>query len=214
MQTLETTVEETAKLLLDSKDPEIKKIKDEAEMRAGLLNAILNQGIVKNSELKQIASSEKTIRDFLFKEHLKVNKFMRQQHEAGKRIAFDEYRLPDNLEHLMDSLLSWLNYPMQGRGGDKFQFLIYTDRWAVNEPELESFFMKMQLKVFITGQDVAEIKTLQEIRAYMLEKNATPNQIFSCSFWNERFTNDNSLACNRLEQGKFMIKKSYFMRQR
>lgn len=209
-ETLEMTEQ---MLLIDENAQEIQKIRNEAETRAQLLNEILRHGIVKKSEVKQIILSEKTIKDFLFNEHLKVNKFMRQQHEAGKRIAFDEYRLPDNLEHLMDSLLGWLTYPI-GRGTDKFQFLIYTDQWAVNEPELESFFLKTKYKMFITGQDVDELKKLQEIRAYMLEKNATPNQIFSCSFWNERFTNDNSLSCNRLEQGKFMIKKSYFMRGR
>jgi hypothetical protein len=211
-----TTIEPQTetKQLIHAEDQQIQTIRGEAEMRAQLLNEILRHGIVKNSELKQVAMSEQSIKNFIFNEQLKTNKTMALQYQAGKRMQLGEYALPSNLEHLMDDLMSWLTYPMQRRGTDKFQFLFYTDRWAVNEPELSSFFVKSKYEIFINSDVIKEVSRLQDFCDYLEKEGAEPHQLLSIAFFNHRLTCDDRLACNKLPKRKFMVKLSWLLREK
>jgi len=208
---MEDTIEiETAeRLLIFQNETEINRITQEAEGRARLLNKILSFGLVTNEALQRPMD----IDSFIFNEQLKVNKPMSTQYKAGKKNLLGEYSLPEDLQSLKDALIAWYTYPVAIRGGNKYSYLKFSDHWNLDKEKLEREFVMRQLKIYIAGDQLAELKTLLVISDYFDETQAESGQVYTSPFWSKRFTGDDTLACNQLPKRKYMVKASYFRRQ-
>lgn len=172
------------KLLIHENTAEIARIRGEIESRAALLNEILNHGVGKD-ELPKITASKSTIDEFIFQAQLKINKVLLEQYKAGKKNLKEEYELPQNLQTLSDLLQGWHSYP-GGRHFDKYQHLVFTDSWKVDTAELESFFIKSNLKVFVESELLAEWKDVQRLCEISMRYEMPVVEIKNSAFLNKR----------------------------
>lgn len=203
---MQSELEEPAvetRLLIYENLSEIQRITQEAQNRVSILNQILLHGLT-NSQLKEITKSSAGIDDYIFKEQLKVNLELRKQFEAGKKNIRDEYELPQNLQALKYSLMAWFNYPKQGRAGDKFQNLVYTSAWVVDEQSLENLFVRTKYKFYIEGVDVSEYKEIEGLCKYFEVHRMPNNQLSTSSFLWDRI--------EPIGQYKFKPRWTYFGR--
>lgn len=201
---METQITEAEKLLIYSNEPEIKRISSEAQTRANLLNELNDSGIT-NDQIKSICTSLIEIDDFIFREQLKVNKELKKQFDAGKKNLKDEYALPLTLGAIKFGLLSWFNYPPTTRGG-KFENLIYTDRWKIDNEALEKFYIRYRLKIYVEGLQVDEYRELEKLCSILHFIKMPSNQV-----------KDSSVLWNRVEpvgSEQYKPRWQWFIRER
>lgn len=183
------SVETVERLLIHTNHEEVNRITQESENRANMLNQLLEHGITKDKlhELSSLAS----IDNFIFREQLKSNKELKKQFDAGKKNLKDEYALPQSLETLRCALLAWCNYKANYQNGSKYGFLIFSNQWNIDEEALENYFIHRQYKLYISGNEIVEYKTLLNLCEYMNSAKAEPHQILQCKFMSDRITNEN-----------------------
>lgn len=183
---LEPVVEVERLLIFENKE-EISKTIEDARIRANFLNEIISSGLT-SSQIKEVATSEKSIEDFLFQQHLKLNKTMAQEFAAGKkqRHLVEAYLLPTALENKQRLLQQWLNFPISRRRTDKYQFLRFNDgRFELDSDALERDGLLNRLKFYVTGEQLNEFRDIEKL-CECFEKYKMPNnQIRESSFlWN------------------------------
>lgn len=205
---METLIEqppvEVEKLLIYSNELEISKINEDARIRANFLNEIISSGVT-SSQIKEVTTSEKSIEDFLFQQHLKLNKTMAQEFAAGKRQRhlIEAYLLPEALENQQRLLHNWLRFPLSHRHADKYQFLKFSEgRFEIDAEVLEREFVMRKLKFFIQGDEVLEYRKLESIVEYLEERRCPNNQVALISFLSARFES--------VGQFKYKIRWTYF----
>jgi hypothetical protein len=203
-------IEQEEKLLIHENIREIERIRSEAEKRAEILNRICQAG-VKPHQVAAITETPFSVGKYILGRQLEENEKLRDFHAAGIKL---EATLPEHLQQLKQDLTTWCNIPVSRRGGDKFENLIYSDTWQVDNDALESLFDRNHLKIYVEGERLTELRKLEEICNFFDAENAPPHQMLAGSFLNDRITCDSSQACNRLDQKKFMIKLNWFVRQR
>lgn len=180
METIELeqpTTETTGRLLIYQSESEVNRITQEAQTRVDLLNRILSFGIISNEDIPKVTSSAAASDDFVFREQLKVNSELKKQFDAGKKNLKDEYTLPGNLSDLKYSLLAWFNYPTTTRGGNKFENLVYTDRWKIDNEALEKFYIRYRLKIYIEGEKLNEYRVLEKLCSILQFIKMPSNQV-------------------------------------
>lgn len=204
METLETTIEE--RILIHENTNETGRTRADAEMRAKMLRKIQSYKQMANVDLNSL-NSPPAISEFIFQEHLKVNRVLMQQHKSGLKNAQSLYELPSDLEQLKFDLLAWANLKPSSRGGRKYEFLMKEDeQWKIDDAALEKEFISRKLKFYIQGDDITEYKTLELIREYAEAKRCPNSQVALISFLNDRFES--------VGQFKFKIRWTYFDRDR
>lgn len=205
METLiEQPVVDVEKILIYENKEEISKIIQDARIRCSVLNEVISAGVPVN-QIKDL-NSEKAIENFVFQEHLKLNKYMAQQYSAGMRqtALVENFNLPDNLENMQRKLLQWLNFPIH-RGGDKYRHLQFIEgKFELDSGALEIEFGLRKLKFYILGDDIAEYKKLESMLGYFQDHNCPNNQIGGSSFFNDRFES--------VGQFKYKVRWTYFRR--
>ena len=206
----ETEPQTEVKHLIHQDDQQTARTIEEATNRKQLLNGMLDAGIP-TSEIDNM-SSQFYIDQYLFDRHLELNKSLAQEYAAGKRAdhLVKVYILPPTLEHLKGAMEAWANYPFHGQ--EKFRHLKLKDgRYQLNQETIEKEFEIKKLKLFVGQNRADEIKFLDSLVDYLVEQDMPLHQLPESTFWAKRFTRDPSQACNRLRQGKVMIKKSYLV---
>jgi hypothetical protein len=203
LKAMQPTIEEPQteeRLLIYENLAEMQRISQEAQTRADLLNQIRAHGL-ENEAIQNLTQSLTAIDDFILKRHLSENNELRRLHEAG---ISAEALLPQALQSLSYRLKALFNYRMPNRTSSKFENLLFTDSWQLDQEAMENQFIKAKAKIYLESeQQIKEFQTLEMFRNY-LQEHCPGHLIRDNYFLNTRF--------EVVGQGRYRIRHTYFQK--
>ncbi len=166
-------IETAERILIHENIQEIERITSDIEMRCSMLNSISKHGL-SEEEIKNVSSSKGSIERFIENRLQAENPEYKRMVQAG--ISGITAKLSNELQGLKDALLR-LEAFNPGRGGNKFENLTFTDKWVVDEIELEGLFIRNRVKIYIEGEKINEFRELEKLCSILHFIKMPSNQV-------------------------------------